>query len=116
MSDHVLMDIHGVGRDQDRFHFEFLRTWRNKRVNMRCFGPRSQCHMGANSLAVAVCDEIATALGIHAAACAHKDFGDVSRHNLILNEIARHSGAGAGRLRMTLKRVVLIMPAARQTA
>lgn len=49
-------------------------------------------------------------------ALAHKDFGDVSRHNLILNEIARHSGAGAGRLRRTLRSVVLTLPAARQTA
>ena len=43
-----------------------------------------------------LCDELATAPGIHRAAGRHKEFGDVSRHNLILNEMARHSGAGVG--------------------
>lgn len=43
-----------------------------------------------------VCDELATACGIHRGVVRHKEFGDVSRHNLILNEMARHSGAGVG--------------------
>lgn len=51
------------------------------------------------AFACPLCDELATAPRIHAAASAHKEFGDVSRHNLILNEMARHSGAGAGGLK-----------------
>lgn len=63
-----------------------------------------------------LCDELATALGIHATAVMHKEFGDVSRHNLILNEMARHSGAGVGSSKMKPRGFAFGLPVARQTA
>jgi hypothetical protein len=63
-----------------------------------------------------VCDELATAPGIHRGSARHKEFGDVSRHNLILNEMARHSGAGVGRSRVKPLGFVYGLSVARQTA
>lgn len=63
-----------------------------------------------------LCDELATALGIHCGVTRHKEFGDVSRHNLILNEMARHSGAGVGSSGVKPRGFVFGLSVARQTA
>ena len=68
------------------------------------------------SQALDLCDELATAPGIHCGAARHKEFGDVSRHNLILNEMARHSGAGVGSSEVKPRGFVFGLPVARQTA
>lgn len=66
--------------------------------------------------ALDLCDELATAPGIHCSAARHKEFGDVSRHNLILNEMARHSGAGVGNSGMEPPGFVFDLSVARLTA
>lgn len=72
------------------------------------------CSLAA--LAGFVCDELATTIGIHLKAGRHKEFGDVSRHNLLLNEMARHSGAGVGSSEETPQGFVSGLPVARLTA
>jgi len=63
-----------------------------------------------------LCDELATAPGIHFGGAPHKEFGDVSRHNLILNEMARHSGAGVGSSEVKPQGFACGLSVARQTA
>ncbi len=63
-----------------------------------------------------LCDELATTIGIHLQAIRHKEFGDVSRHNLLLNEMARHSGAGVGSSKETPQGFVSGLSVARLTA
>lgn len=71
---------------------------------------------GLTGFARRPCDELATAPGIQFGGVRHKEFGDVSRHNLILNEMARHSGAGVGSSGLKPRGFTSGLSVARQTA